>query len=795
MKNTTNYGLKKPDSTDMYNVAHFNENMDTIDAELKKHSSHTTNKSNPHSVTKAQVGLSNVDNTADVNKPVSNATQTELNKKANVADLTSHTSNKNNPHSVTKAQVGLGNVDNTSDKDKPVSTAVQKEIDAIKQSIIDVDAINEASGSPILMTDTADGTVSDFRGYGRSTQNGTPTPDSPIAIKSVADGGWFDGELLQGYYNTDGSVNGVAQHVSAKNLMPCNVGDVIKFTYAETVTKLVILFFDDTKYLSQVGADNSAIVNATAPSGATRFGITIQSTKGITPQTAKKIVVTINDTYALIEKSIWKNLLNINESDKAVTYFTYTEYTNESVKGSAIPTTNGTFLCSYSAYLEKGKTYFFSQESTSLNSVYIYSDRLWGNNIGNVNVVTAPYYAHKADSGIYVIGYYGAITSGTEYSIVKPMLRRAEVTDDTYEPYKETVSYITLNEPLRSSLDGSVRDVVDLGERKVTRKYAKVVYNATSFMEANSYDNVKYFSLPKPANSKAYGKNADYPVISDKFTFYAAGSLSHDNAKAVGAVNAMAHSLRYWFGFPVGTTLEEAQSIGDITLIYELAEPIVETIEPVDIVTYDNVTYLTASDNAEMWVEYYSNSSVGQRLAKTDEEMKAEHKYLQEQITIHTSREDNPHNVTKEQVGLGNVDNTSDVNKPISTATQNALNDITNSFVPTTTGTDAIFCKSGNVVVLHLNGVTTRIDNKSRCLLDISTDVFAQFPPVYVSATKPTQYLVVFRDSETNAVSTAIAKIIQDNGRYYVQIFPIMNGTLADNADGTVNGTIMYLTN
>ena len=34
----------------------------------------------------------------------------------------------------------------------------------------------------------------------------------------------------------------------------------------------------------------------------------------------------------------------------------------------------------------------------------------------------------------------------------------------------------------------------------------------------------------------------------------------------------------------------------------------------------------------------------------------------------------NPHNVTKAEVGLGNCDNTSDLNKPISTATQTALN-------------------------------------------------------------------------------------------------------------------------
>lgn len=41
----------------------------------------------------------------------------------------------------------------------------------------------------------------------------------------------------------------------------------------------------------------------------------------------------------------------------------------------------------------------------------------------------------------------------------------------------------------------------------------------------------------------------------------------------------------------------------------------------------------------------------------------------------HANRDDNPHSVTKEQVGLGYVDNTSDEDKPISTAQQQALDD------------------------------------------------------------------------------------------------------------------------
>ena len=42
---------------------------------------------------------------------------------ANKTDLDAHIADKNNPHEVTKAQVGLSNVDNTSDANKPISNA------------------------------------------------------------------------------------------------------------------------------------------------------------------------------------------------------------------------------------------------------------------------------------------------------------------------------------------------------------------------------------------------------------------------------------------------------------------------------------------------------------------------------------------------------------------------------------------------------------------------------------------------------------------------------------------------
>lgn len=55
-------------------------------------------------------------------------------------------------------------------------------------------------------------------------------------------------------------------------------------------------------------------------------------------------------------------------------------------------------------------------------------------------------------------------------------------------------------------------------------------------------------------------------------------------------------------------------------------------------------------------------------------------------LATHVARVDNPHTVTKAQVGLGNADNTSDLNKPISTAATTALAakaDLVGGVVPT----------------------------------------------------------------------------------------------------------------
>ena len=86
-----------------------------------------TNKTitSPSGLVKGDVGLGNVDNTADTAKPVSTAQQTALDLKANLASPTF----TGTVSGITKTMVGLGNVDNTADTAKPVSTAQQTALD------------------------------------------------------------------------------------------------------------------------------------------------------------------------------------------------------------------------------------------------------------------------------------------------------------------------------------------------------------------------------------------------------------------------------------------------------------------------------------------------------------------------------------------------------------------------------------------------------------------------------------------------------------------------------------------
>lgn len=93
MNVTANYSLNKPDEDEKYSIELMNSNADVIDAKLKEISDKVNNatfeESDPTvpswaktpqkpSYSKAEIGLSNADNTSDLNKPVSTAQQSAI---------------------------------------------------------------------------------------------------------------------------------------------------------------------------------------------------------------------------------------------------------------------------------------------------------------------------------------------------------------------------------------------------------------------------------------------------------------------------------------------------------------------------------------------------------------------------------------------------------------------------------------------------------------------------------------------------------------------------------------------
>lgn len=85
-----------------------------------------------------KVKLSNLSNTNSGDQDLSGKSDVGHNHdsayEAKNTNIQSHIANTSNPHSTTKAHVGLANVDNTSDATKPVSSATQTALD-LKQTI------------------------------------------------------------------------------------------------------------------------------------------------------------------------------------------------------------------------------------------------------------------------------------------------------------------------------------------------------------------------------------------------------------------------------------------------------------------------------------------------------------------------------------------------------------------------------------------------------------------------------------------------------------------------------------
>ena len=184
---------------------------------------------------KALADLSNVNNTTDANKPVSTATQTALDLKANLASPTF----TGTVSGITATMVGLGNVDNTSDAAKPISTATQTALDLkVDESLFD------AKGD--LLVASADNTPAKLsvgtNGYlltaNSSATNGVEWAAAPVSLPSQTGNG--------GYYLT---TNGTSASWGAL-VVPITTGTAtVSANTATTVDTTALSAFTSIEYM------------------------------------------------------------------------------------------------------------------------------------------------------------------------------------------------------------------------------------------------------------------------------------------------------------------------------------------------------------------------------------------------------------------------------------------------------------------------------------------------------------------------------------------------------------------
>lgn len=156
------------------------------EADIKdSHNSHVTDYRNPHKVTKAQVGLGDVDNTPDIDKPISNVQQREFNR--------INQSLSNNTDSINNALLDITNIRSTVSSLSQEQEHTKGRIDTIDNSINNIN--------------------NDITGINRNIESTVSRIDGELATKADADkylpltGGTMKGDILSPSYKKIGGTS------------------------------------------------------------------------------------------------------------------------------------------------------------------------------------------------------------------------------------------------------------------------------------------------------------------------------------------------------------------------------------------------------------------------------------------------------------------------------------------------------------------------------------------------------------------------------------------------------------
>lgn len=642
------------DNSTLYEKIRYQQQVDaSMQQEL---AAHQQNDRNPHYVTKEQLGLGNVDNTSDMNKPVSNlqeeyikgienSLRSYINDIARVTELalnkaSNHIADKNNPHGVTKAQVGLSNVDDTPDKDKNVkySDSTGKLSKAVKINGVDFDGSKDiqigdgernmitdtATGENITVTNSTDAPVRSLRIDGKTEQftttgkNKLPTINSTSIIdvystaptvkeNSITGGHRYGFKGFEGFSGYTFSVKmrhaDTTSTSKATFLFKDSNGTTIKEFHFNRELKNkafyeMIIPEDSVKVWIDYGSVSTAelydfqIEEGTVATEYEPYTGGIPSPNPNYPQDIKGVGESGNVEVTVTGKNLFKITVNGSATVSGVTF----TVDNDKIIANGTATTETAQLNIGQVTLPKGE--YIVSGGISNNAFFFLNE---GSNYINV----------------YQENINLSVSAETTYRVWCKVNKNETANNVVFCPSITRANEVkTVSIPVSSPLYEWDSVTLKNGKLEVCRKNANVVFDGSDD-EGWAYNNQYFYSsIITKTIANIYSEfYCDYFMSVDINT----SILTKDNSIGLRDTFVAINCSKF-------TTLTEWKtwlSQNPITVVYQLVEPIIETMATdIDLSTYNHVTNITNSDGANMEVEYFTNSANGEVIVDLQEEIK-----------------------------------------------------------------------------------------------------------------------------------------------------------------------------
>ena len=684
------------------------ELVDNTKKELDtKIDNHTSDFNNPHKVTKEQVGLGNVDNTADINKPVSVAQQalvdsTKAELKKDIGDIekdvTNHIADKNNPHEVNKLQVGLGNVDNTSDINKPVSTAQQAALDKLKS---DLESIIGSTGTDLSAHlkdfDNPHKVTKDQVGLGKV--DNTADLEKPVSVATQ--------EAINAVQsNLDKTNISLENHIADKKnphevtKEQVGLGNVDNTSDLDKPVSHYQQDALDTLSNSLNTAINNHVGNTNNPHQVTKEQVGLGKVDN-TSDLEKPISVATQNAISEVVSNLDKHIADKNNPHEVTKeQIGLGEVTNDAqVKRSEMGVAGGVATLDQEGKVPSSQLPSFVDDVIEVDS---YDNLPTTGEAGKIYVTKDTNLTYR--------------WSGSRYIEISASLALGETSSTAYAGDKGKATTDSLNAHLADFNNPHKvdKDQVGLGNVDNTSDKDKPVSDATqqlinevkesinsgnTTITDNLTKHIEDYNNPHKVTKDQVGLgNVDNTSDKDKPLSDAAKEAINEVKTLITSSGTDLSNHIKDYTNPHRVTAEQV-GLGNVNNTSDLDKPISNATQKeldkldakIDKINTDQGTDLSAHlrdfsnphkvTKEQIGLGNVDNTAdldkpISTATQKAIDDAKAANNTA---LDNHANRTDNPHKVTKDQVGLGNVDNTADINKPVSVAQQNALDTLSNS--------------------------------------------------------------------------------------------------------------------